>query len=127
MFDSPLPISYYKEIADLNKEHGISIVQHCETGKIYLKKIMPVYNLLVYEHLYFNPVRSIPRIYAMYEKDNSLTVIEEYIPGDTLQEILDICGPFEPSDVVSYAIELCDREAPRYFCTRRYCRTDNRL
>ncbi len=108
MFDSALPISYYREIADLNREHGISIVQHVETGKIYLKKIMHVYNRPVYEHLYFNPVRNIPRIYAMYEEGDTLTLIEEYIPGDTLQEILDICGPLKPRDVAAHAIALCD-------------------
>lgn len=108
MFDSMLPISYYKEITDLNKDHGISIVQHVETGKIYLKKVMSIYNRFVYEQLYFNPVRYIPRIYAMYEENNTLTVIEEYIPGDTLQEILDICGPLDPNDVKSYSIALCN-------------------
>lgn len=108
MFDSTLPISYYKEIADLNKDHSISIVQHVETGKIYLKKLMSVYNRSVYEQLYFNPVRYIPRIYAMYEEDNTLTVIEEYIPGDTLQEVLDICGPLNPIDVRSYSMAICN-------------------
>lgn len=108
MFDSKVPISCYKEIAELNKEHGISIVQHIETGKIYLKKIMSVYNMSVFERLYFHPVKNIPRIYAMYEDNNVLTVIEEYISGDTFQEILNICGPFAPEDVRSYAIAVCN-------------------
>ena len=108
MFDSKVPISCYKEIADLKSDHGISIVQHNETGRIYLKKVMTVYNRMVYEQLYFNPVRNVPRIYAMLEEDDTLTVIEEYISGDTLQEIIDICGPLDPEDVKSYALSLCD-------------------
>ena len=108
MFDSKVPISCYKEIADLNKKHGISIVQHIETGKIYLKKIMSVYNMSVYERLYFHPIRNIPRIYAMYENNSILTVIEEYISGDTFQEILNICGPLAPENVRSYAIAICN-------------------
>ena len=108
MFDSEVPISCYREIADLNKDHGISIVQHIETGKIYLKKVMSVYNMSVFERLYFHPVRNIPRIYAMYEKNNVLTVIEEYISGDTFQEILNICGPLAPEDVRKYALAVCD-------------------
>ncbi|MCR4656318.1 MAG: serine/threonine protein kinase [Lachnospiraceae bacterium] len=108
MFDLKVPISCYREIAVLNKDHGISIVQHIETGKIYLKKVMSVYNMSVFERLYFHPVMNIPRLYAMYEENNVLIVIEEYISGDTFQEILNICGPLAPEDVVSYAIKLCD-------------------
>lgn len=108
MFDSKVPVSCYKEIANLNKEHGISIVQHIETGKIYLKKVMSVYNRSVFEHLYFHPVRNIPRIYALYEENNTLTVIEEYISGDTFQEILNICGPLPLAEARKYAIAVCD-------------------
>ncbi len=108
MFDSKVPISCYKKIADLNKDHGLAIVQHIETGKIYIKKVMSVYNLSVYERLYFHPVRNIPRIYAMYEENNVLTVIEEYISGDTLEEIINIYGPLDAAEVRSYASALCD-------------------
>lgn len=108
MFDNKLPISYYREIASLNEAHQIKIVQHIDTGKIYLKKTLGVYNLLVYEQLFKNPVKNTPRIYAMYEHDNLLTVIEEYISGDSLQEIVDICGFLSESDTVSHIIKLCD-------------------
>lgn len=108
MFKSQLPISYYKDIAALNEEHGIYVVQHIETKKIYIKKIMPVYAMSVYEQLFKNPVRNVPRIYAMCEEDNTLTVIEEYISGETLQEILDICGSLDAKTVIEYMLELCD-------------------
>jgi serine/threonine protein kinase len=107
MFDSPLPISFYKEIATLSEEHQIHIVQHIETKKIYLKNLK-VYNLAVFEQLFKNPVRNIPRIYAMYEHDDVLTIIEEYISGDTLEEIIDLCGTVSESDAICYAIKLCD-------------------
>lgn len=108
MFDSSLPISFYKEIAALNEEHQIYIVQHIETKKVYLKKTLKVYNLAVYEQLFKFPVKNIPRIYAMYEHDGLLTIIEEYISGDTLQEVIDLCGSVSESDAVSYSIKLCD-------------------
>lgn len=60
MFDSRLPISFYKQIAVLNEEHRIYIVQHIETGKIYVEKIMSVYNINVYEQLFRDPIRNIP-------------------------------------------------------------------
>ena len=108
MFDSKLPISYYKEIATLNEEHSIFFVQHIDTKKVYIKKTMTVYNLDVFEQLFKKPIKNIPRIYAMYEHDNCLTIIEEYISGDSLQEIIDLCGSLDESDVINYCIKLCD-------------------
>jgi len=108
MFDSILPISYYHTIAELNKEHNVSIVQHCQTSKIYIKKELEVYNLSVLAELFYTPVRNTPRIYALYENDNKLTLIEEYISGDTLSEVLEICKKLPESDVIKYAISLCD-------------------
>lgn len=107
MFDSKFPISFYKEIAPLHEEHQICIVQHIETRKIYIKKVMSIYNMDVYEELFRHPVRNIPRIYAMYETEQTLTIIEEYISGDTLQEIIDICTCLSPYDVLTYSIQLC--------------------
>ncbi len=108
MFDSKLPVSYYQEIATLNEEHNIFFVQHIETKKVYIKKLMTVYNLNVFEQLFKNPIKNTPRIYAMYEHDNCLTIIEEYISGDSLQEVVDLCGPLNERDVINYCIKLCD-------------------
>ena len=108
MFDSKLPVSFYSKIAALNKEHGIYIVQHRETGKIYVKKLMSSYDLAVYEELFKRQLRGLPHIYAMYEEAHVLTVIEEYISGDTLQEVLDICGRIPETDVIHYICSLCD-------------------
>lgn len=39
-----LEISYHNTIATINDAHKIYLVQHRETGKIYIKKILDVYN-----------------------------------------------------------------------------------
>ena len=108
MFDSLLPISFYKEIAPLSEEHRIYFVQHIETKKVYLKKTLSVYNLDVYEQLFKHHIKNTPRLYAMYQHDGLLTIIEEYISGDTLQEVIDLCGSVSEADAVSYTIKLCD-------------------
>ncbi len=108
MFDSQLPISYYKEIATLNKDHGIFIVQHLETKKIYVKKYLQTFNADVYEQLFRHPVKNTPRIYAMYKDIDSLSIIEEYISGETLQEILDMGVIISEKEVVNITIKLCD-------------------
>ncbi len=108
MFDSPLPISFYKEIAPLSEEHHIYYVQHIETRKVYLKKTLSVYNLEVYEQLFRHHIKNTPRLYAMYQHEGLLTIIEEYISGDTLQDVVDLCGSVSESDAISYAIKLCE-------------------
>ena len=71
--------------------------------------LIKIYSLPVYEQLFYNPVKGLPRIYAMYEAPDhsSLTVIEEYISGDTLKEVLEICGVLSEQDVLTYLDQLC--------------------
>ena len=40
-----LALSYYKTIATLNKPHNIFLVQHQDNDKIYVKKIIDIYNI----------------------------------------------------------------------------------
>ncbi len=103
-----LRISYYKEIAELNKAHHVYIVQHIETKKIYVKKILQTYNKAVYLQLYREPVDGIPQIMELYEEDDQLTVIEEYISGDTLQSMFNENVVFNEKQVEEYLFQLCD-------------------
>lgn len=107
MYDSWEAIAYYEDVAALNAAHGVYTVRDIETGRIYIKKVMHVYSLAVYSHLLEHPVRGIPRIYALYEHAGTLTVIEEYIAGDTLQSVLDRGGAFTELAVTNYASQLC--------------------
>ncbi len=107
MFDNELPVSYYEEISALHKEHGVFVVRHRETGKICVKKVLSVYNPEVYAALFEHPILHTPRIYALYEEPKRLTVIEEYIPGDSLRDILDIRGYLPERDAALCALMLC--------------------
>ena len=71
-----LAVSYYKTITTINEPHHIYLVQHTETKKLYIKKILDVYNIAVYEYLYKNPIMGIPRIIEYLEEDNRLILIE---------------------------------------------------
>ncbi len=83
-----LAISYYKTIAVLNEAHRVFLVQHRETGKICVRKDLSVYNRSVYSYLRSNPLPGIPRIYEIYEEAQTLTLIEEYVSGTTLAEMI---------------------------------------
>lgn len=105
--ESRLNLSYYETIATIDEAHGIYIVQHRSTKKIYIKKIMTVYNKSVYESLLSSPIYGIPKIIALCEDNNTLICIEEYISGNTLQEIIDTGTPLSELAISHYIEKLC--------------------
>lgn len=102
-----LALSYYKTIAVLNQAHQVSLVQHQSTQKIYVKKVLQIYHLPIYEYLSTHPVKGIPRIVDYMEENGQLTVIEEYISGCSLQEKLE-SGDLTADSIRRYTSELCD-------------------
>ena len=104
--DQRLELSYYQTIAELNHEHEVFLVQHTGNKKIFVKKILRVYNIAVYRYLYEHPIRGIPGIYLLYEENGILTIIEEYISGNTLEEVLEAKGPMPERLVGKYISEL---------------------
>ena len=73
-----LSISYYKVVATINEPHKIYLVQHQETGKFFVKKILDVYSIDVYRYLREHPIQGIPQVIDFYEDNSTLTLIEEY-------------------------------------------------
>lgn len=84
-----LEISYYNTIATINSAHNIFLVQHRETGKIYIRKILDVYNPHIYEYLMEHQITGIPKLYSVYEENGQLVLIEEFISGISLREMVD--------------------------------------
>lgn len=105
--DQELRLSYYKQVADINAEHSIYLVQDIRTKEFYVKKQLTVYNAAIYRYLQAHPIANTPRIYLVEEDSKVLTVIEEFIPGDTLEEILARCGSLPEAQVVSIVTQLC--------------------
>lgn len=102
-----LALSYYKTIAVLDAPHQVSLVQHQSTQKIYVRKILQVYHLPVYEYLAAHPISGVPRIIDYMEEQKQLTVIEEYISGEPLREKLDKHA-ITVDAARRYMLELCD-------------------
>lgn len=100
-------LSAYREIAELDSSHGVMLVQHIVSKKIYVKKTLKAYSKPVYDYLIENPVRNMPRILEAIEDCGTLITIEEYISGDTLQYLLDNYGVFSEDSALSIAIQLC--------------------
>lgn len=111
-YSKRLSISYYKTIATLNEPHKIYLVQHQEAQKIYVKKVLDVYNKDIYLHLFRTHINGTPRIIDLYEEDHQLTVIEDYISGSSLQEVMDASSLgktniLNETTIYYYMMELC--------------------
>ena len=84
-----LALAMYQDIENIAGQPHIILVKHHETGKIYIKKLLMTYNRSVYEYLKDNPISHMPVIHEIFESDNGLIVIEEYIEGKTIAQCLE--------------------------------------
>lgn len=97
----------YQRIAEMNKEHHVFLVQDSETKKIYAEKEQSTYNIGVYEQLLKNPVNGTPQIIEFEEKNDQLILVEEYIGGRTIQELIDEQS-LTGEQIRKYCALLCD-------------------
>ncbi len=86
--EATLKLSEYAWMQDLDDTGNAGIVRHTETGKVYVEKILKQYDSSVYLYLLEHPVKNMPRIEALFEGRERLVIIEEYIPGATLADVL---------------------------------------
>lgn len=81
--------SFYQVVAAINEPHKVYLVQHRDSGRFYVKKILDVYSADVYKDLQAHPIPGIPRIIDSWEEDRRLVIIEEYISGVTLRDMIE--------------------------------------
>ena len=89
--DDECRLSYYNNVAAINEEHNVYLVQHTETGSFYVRKTLSVYNAEVIRQLKSHPIKDMPVIIEAVEDNGSMMLIEEYIHGVTLESILLKC------------------------------------
>ncbi len=102
-----LELSMYREDEYINNRTDIILVEDSQTGNRYIKKYLTDYDLSVYEYIRENPISNMPRIIGLYESDTCLVVIEEYIKGKTLAEILEE-GVIEENRAISIVKSVCE-------------------
>lgn len=105
-YSQKLALSYYKTITTLNEAHNVFLVQHQETHKIYVKKILSIYNMEIYKSLSINHINGTPSIIEYYEENDKLTLIESYISGESLTDII-ANHQLDLTTILDYAYELC--------------------
>jgi len=100
-------LSYFIPIATINEDHKVFLVQHAINNRIYVKKTLQYYNLQMMQSIQENPIPNMPRIYFLFEENDCLHIIEEYISGQTLEDIITDNGPLSEEVAVSYVHQLC--------------------
>ena len=83
-----LALSTYREVERVNDRDDITLIEERDTGILFIKKLLTTYNRSVYDYLKTNPIDHMPQIIRLYESDNCLIVIEEYIKGQTVAELI---------------------------------------
>jgi len=102
-----LELSEYEEISELGSKQNVFLVREYESGKKYVKKYLKDYDLSVYWYLYDHPTDNMPKIEKIYEGTNNLVVIEEYIDGETLEEVIHERGMlFNQKTAMNIAIDI---------------------
>lgn len=101
-----LRLSSYSEEYSIHNRDDIIVVRNMEDDKLYVKKILNIYDVSLYKYLQKHPVKYMPRIIGVYESDNNLIVIEEYIEGKTLLELIDE-AMLDAVQAVSIARKIC--------------------
>ena len=100
--------SIYKEIYHFeNIKSCQSIVLDEATRRIYLKKVLNVYDIQVFRFLKEHPNIHIPKIQAFWEEGSQLVVIEEYITGQTLKQLLEE-NPLDSEKKHQILLDLCE-------------------
>ena len=76
--------SSYERVTFLGGKESIELVREIKSGSLYVKKTLKQYDIKVYETLQRYQIPGIPRIVELFQKDDTLIVLEEYISGQNL-------------------------------------------
>ena len=97
----------YEEIRNLGD--GKSIVRDVPTGRLFYRKVLTVYNTQVFAYLKDHKSRYVPRIESFREDGDNLIVIEEFVQGRTLHDILENEDqPLSFQERIRILTEICD-------------------
>lgn len=102
--ENMLELMEYREKQNLGDKDSVFLVENAE-GELFVKKILSMYDSTIYRYLLDNPVPHMPRLLDVFEGQNNLVIIEEYIKGKTVSEIIKD-GPIAAKEAIRIAKEL---------------------
>ncbi len=99
-------LSMYKELVPISGNPNIYLVQNQTDGHLYVKKTLSEYSPEVYYCLKEHPVPGVPAIHEICQAEKKLILIEEYIHGENLADILKYHA-FTEEETIRAAMSLC--------------------
>ncbi|QNM06524.1 serine/threonine protein kinase [Qiania dongpingensis] len=99
-------LSMYKELAPVSGNPNVCLAQSQNDGRLYIKKTLTEYSPRIYYFLKEHPIPGVPVIYEICRKEEKLVLIEEYIHGENLADILKYRA-FTEEETVRAAVSLC--------------------
>ncbi len=109
--EDALELSLFEEEGAIGSRNDIVLVKSVEDGHYYVKKLLTTYDRSIYDYLKVHPIDHMPGICRVFESNNCLIVIEEYIEGKTLSDLLEIDGsttPLSTGNALRIAKCICD-------------------
>ena len=108
-----LELSRFEEIGLLSNRNDVILIKDRESGKPYVKKLLTEYDKSIYDYLLVHPIPHMPKVYAVYESKNNLIIIEDYIEGQTISELMakdnsEDVTPIKEKEVLRIGVCLCD-------------------
>ena len=113
--EDELKLSFYRPLSDIDDRKTMTLVQHVETRELFVRKTLDIYDRDVYEYLREENYAHIPAIKEIIEDDEKLIIIEEYIQGKRLDEVMEYMTPF----LSQYAKVFAERETARAEINRK--------
>ena len=97
LWEDEYRLSCYRQVGWLDEPHGVALVQHTQTGRVYVKKTLTNFHTDIFRRLQKQPVYGMPVIREVIEDGSVLIIIEDYITGRPLSEILSEKGVISAS------------------------------
>lgn len=101
-------LSCYEELTTLGNHNHIYLIKHKLSGEIFVKKVLSRFSLDVYKQLRDLQIPGIPIIHDLILENDSLILIEDYIHGQTLEQLLEEQTTLVYSDALAIMRKLCD-------------------
>lgn len=101
-------LSFYRELTVLDEKKNIVLVQDIRNSELCVKKTLDIYSRDVYEQLASVRIEGVTAVKECVADDGKLIVVEEYVQGRSLKQVLDEQGLLNEEQAYEIAVQLVD-------------------
>lgn len=101
-------LSFYRELTVLDEKKNIVLVQDIRNSELCVKKTLDIYSRDVYEQLASVRIEGVPAVKECIADGEKLVVVEKYIQGRSLKQVLDEQGLLDEEQAYDIAVQLAD-------------------